>query len=84
MGFRGQVFGYIQYQGLAWQAADHQLLVDGQPVDRQATYQIALLDHDLFIPFFPTLNISGQTEILFEAMLRTVVGDYLARQWPIH
>ncbi|AYC71564.1 MULTISPECIES: bifunctional metallophosphatase/5'-nucleotidase [Lactiplantibacillus] len=83
MGFRGQVFGYIQYQGLAWEAEQHGLLVNGQPVDRHQTYQIALLDHDLFIPFFPTINISGRTEILFEAMLRTVVGDYLARQWPV-
>ncbi len=84
MGFRGQVFGYIQYQGLTWQADQHELLVHGQPVDRQQTYQIALLDHDLFIPFFPTLNISGQTEILFEAMLRTVVGNYLTSQWPVN
>ncbi|MBP5807689.1 bifunctional metallophosphatase/5'-nucleotidase [Lactiplantibacillus argentoratensis] len=83
MGFRGQVFGYIQYQGLAWEAEQHGLLVNGQPVDRHQTYQIALLDHDLFIPFFPTINISGRTEILFEAMLRTVVSDYLARQWPV-
>lgn len=83
MGFRGQVFGYIQYQGLAWEAEQHGLLVNGQPVDRHQTYQIALSDHDLFIPFFPTINISGRTEILFEAMLRTVVGDYLARQWPV-
>ncbi|MGO2859469.1 MAG: 5'-nucleotidase C-terminal domain-containing protein, partial [Lactiplantibacillus plantarum] len=36
-----------------------------------------------FIPFFPTINISGRTEILFEAMLRTVVGDYLMRRWPV-
>ena len=84
MGFRGQVFGYIQYQGLAWQAKTHRLIVNGQPVDCQQTYQIALLDHDLFIPFFPTLNISGQTEILFEAMLRTVVGKYLASRWPVN
>lgn len=83
MGFRGQVFGYIQYQGLTWKTGQHTLLVNGQPVNRQQTYQIALLDHDLFIPFFPTINISGRTEILFEAMLRTVVGDYLMRRWPV-
>lgn len=82
MGFRGEVFGYIQYQGLKWQPERHQLLVHDQVVDFQRTYQIALLDHHLFIPFFPTLNISGQTEILFNAFLRTVVGDYLASQWP--
>lgn len=82
MGFRGQVFGYIQYQGLKWQADTKTLLVNEEPVDMTATYQIALLDHHLFIPFFPTLNISGQTEILFKAFLRTVVGDYLATQYP--
>ncbi len=82
MGFRGQVFGYIQYQGLKWQPERHQLLVHDQLVDFQQHYQIALLDHHLFIPFFPTINISGQTEILFKAMLRTVVGDYLAARWP--
>ncbi|RRK09537.1 bifunctional metallophosphatase/5'-nucleotidase [Lactiplantibacillus garii] len=83
MGFRGQVFGYIQYQGLKWQPERHQLLVNGELVDFKRTYQIALLDHHLFIPFFPTLNISGQTEILFKQFLRTVVGDYLAAEWPI-
>ncbi|KRO25818.1 bifunctional metallophosphatase/5'-nucleotidase [Lactiplantibacillus fabifermentans] len=83
MGFRGQVFGYIQYQGLRWDTVAHELYVHDAPVDRQATYQMALLDHHLFIPFFPTLNISGQTEILFKAFLRTVVGDYLATQWPV-
>jgi len=83
MGFRGQVFGYIQYQGLVWDATDKTLTVLGQPVDKQATYQIALLDHHLFIPFFPTLTIGGQTDILFSAFLRTVVGDYLAKKWPL-
>ncbi|MFC6164094.1 bifunctional metallophosphatase/5'-nucleotidase [Lactiplantibacillus dongliensis] len=83
MGFRGQVFGYIQYQGLVWDATDKTLTVLGQPVDEQATYQIALLDHHLFIPFFPTLTIGGQTDILFSAFLRTVVGDYLAKKWPL-
>jgi 2',3'-cyclic-nucleotide 2'-phosphodiesterase (5'-nucleotidase family) len=83
MGFRGQVFGYIQYQGLTWDATDKTLTVLGQPVDKQATYQIALLDHHLFIPFFPTLTIGGQTDILFKAFLRTVVGDYLAKKWPL-
>lgn len=83
MGFRGQVFGVIQYQGLRWEAASHRLLVKERPVDFAATYQIALLDHDLFIPFFPTLNISGKTTILFDQLLRTVVGDYLATQYPI-
>jgi len=83
MGFRGQVFGYIQYQGLVWDATDKTLTVLGQPVDKQGTYQIALLDHHLFIPFFPTLTIGGQTDILFSAFLRTVVGDYLAKKWPL-
>ncbi|WP_137606396.1 bifunctional metallophosphatase/5'-nucleotidase [Lactiplantibacillus daoliensis] len=83
MGFRGRVFGVIQYQGVRWQPATHTLLVNDAPVNLKATYQIALLDHDLFIPFFPTLNISGKTDILFEALLRTVVGDYLATQYPI-
>ncbi|BDZ31201.1 bifunctional UDP-sugar hydrolase/5'-nucleotidase [Lactiplantibacillus sp. WILCCON 0030] len=82
MGFRGQIFGYIQYQGLQWRAETHTLLVNDAPVVPTATYQIALLDHHLFIPFFPTLNISGQTEILFKEFLRTVVGDYLATQFP--
>jgi len=83
MGFRGKVFGYIQYQGLTWDAADKTLSVLGQPVDPQATYQIALLDHHLFIPFFPTLTIDGQTDILEKVFLRTVVGDYLTKLWPL-
>ncbi|AVK60691.1 multifunctional 2',3'-cyclic-nucleotide 2'-phosphodiesterase/5'-nucleotidase/3'-nucleotidase [Lactobacillus sp. CBA3605] len=83
MGFRGQVFGYIQYQGLQWLPQEHQLLVAGQAVDFTKNYQIALLDHHLFIPFFPTLTIDGRTEILFKALFRTVVGDYLRTQWPL-
>lgn len=82
MGFRGQVFGVIQYQGLRWQAATHRLVVNDRPVDPAMTYQIALLDHHLFIPFFPTLNISGKTTILADQLLRTVVGNYLATQYP--
>jgi len=67
---------------LHWQATTHRLLVNGRPVDPARTYQIALLDHHLFIPFFPTLNISGKTTILADQLLRTVVGNYLATQYP--
>lgn len=41
-------------------------------------------DHYLFIPFFPTLEIVGHNEILYDENLRDVFGDYMAKHYPIN
>ncbi len=83
MGFRGKVFGALNYSGITYNDHDGSVLFRGEPLSPLRTYTVAMPDHYLFIPFFPTISIVGQNEILYGKLLRTVYGDYLANQYPI-
>lgn len=83
MGFRGQLFGTICYAGIEYDQATQAVTWQGKPLVDNKKYTVAMPDHYLFIPFFPTIEIAGQTEILYGKLLRTVFGDYLAKQYPI-
>ena len=62
---------------------NHQVLWKQEPVDPAQSYTLTLVDHYLFIPFFPTIEIAGTVEFLFPDFIRTVVGDYLSQKYPI-
>lgn len=83
MGFRGQVFGDLNYSGITYNAHEKTVLFRGERLSPLKAYTVAMPDHYLFIPFFPTISIVGQNEILYGKLLRTVYGDYLAKRYPI-
>ena len=83
MGFRGKIFGDIYFDGIQVQPGTRQVFYQHQELIPEKTYEIALLDHYLFIPFFPTLQIVGDNQIIYPDFLRTVVAKYLARKYPL-
>ena len=83
MGFRGKIFGELVYQGIQYDQTNHQVLWQNRPVDPDQHYTVTLVDHYLFIPFFPTIEIAGTVEFLFPAFIRTVVGNYLGKKYPL-
>lgn len=84
MGFRGQVFGEICYDGIHYDAATNQVFWLGEPLDFEKEYTFATVDHFLFIPFFPTIEIVGENQVIFPYFIRNVLGQYLTRNYPIH
>lgn len=83
MGFRGKIFGELNYLGLAYDAVTHQVTWRGEPLSPTSQYRIAMVDHYLFIPFFPTISIVGKNQILYDDLLREVFAQYLARHYPL-
>ena len=84
MGFRGKYFGEIHYQGIKYQKETGDVLWFGEQLDPNRNYEIAMLDHYLYIPFFPTIQICGQNDIYFDENLRTVFANYLKKHFPIN
>ncbi len=82
MGFRGKVFGEVHYAGIDYDATTKQVLFDGTPVSIFERYQLATLDHYLFIPFFPTIEIAGSNELMYNKFFRDVYGNYLMTHYP--
>ncbi|MGX4645277.1 bifunctional metallophosphatase/5'-nucleotidase [Holzapfeliella sp. JNUCC 80] len=83
MGFRGKIFGDIKYLGIEYDAATKQVFVNGQPIDLGKVYTLTTVDHYFFIPFFPTIEITGDVEFLFPEFLRDSVNHYLKETYPI-
>lgn len=83
MSFRGKIFGDIYYKGLKYSKHDRQVYVDGHKIDKDKEYTIAVLDHHILVPFFPTLAIAGNNTILAPKFLGEVVGDYLTKKYPL-
>ncbi|MDT2820975.1 bifunctional UDP-sugar hydrolase/5'-nucleotidase [Enterococcus devriesei] len=82
MGFRGKVFGHLVYDGIEYDAVNHQVRWLGELVDPESEYTLATVDHYMFVPFFPTIEIAGRYEFLFPAFIRSVLGDYLHTHYP--
>lgn len=83
MGFRGKIFGEIHYLGLHYNEENQQVLLNDEPIDVFKRYTIATLDHYLFIPFFPSLEIAGDNELMYNRFFRDVFGQYLMKHYPI-
>ncbi|MFD1485574.1 bifunctional metallophosphatase/5'-nucleotidase [Lacticaseibacillus baoqingensis] len=82
MSFRGDIFGDMGLLGLTV-TPKRQVLYANQPLDPDRLYTITGLDHYLFIPFFPTIEIVGDNQLMFPKLLRTVFADYLAAHYPL-
>ena len=83
MSFRGKIFGQMYYKGIKFDPMSRVVFVNGKEVDPYQEYQIAVLDHYVLVPFFPTLAIVGDNDFLFPQFLREVIGDYLAKKYPL-
>ncbi|MDF7669521.1 bifunctional UDP-sugar hydrolase/5'-nucleotidase [Lactobacillus sp. ESL0703] len=83
MSFRGKIFGQMYYKGIKFDPISRVVYVNGQQIDPLKEYEIAVLDHYVLVPFFPTLAIVGDNKFLFPQFLREVVGNYLAEKYPI-
>lgn len=83
MSFRGKVFGEMHYKGIKYDAKTRNVYVNGKLLNPDDEYQVAILDHYVLIPFFPTISIVGENEFLFPQFLREVVGDYLHKKFPL-
>ena len=83
MGFRGKIFGQIVYSSISYDAINHQVYWLNKPIDLEKKYTFTTVDHFMFIPFFPTIEIAGENEFLFPEFIRSVVGNYLNAYYPI-
>ncbi|UQS83876.1 bifunctional metallophosphatase/5'-nucleotidase [Bombilactobacillus thymidiniphilus] len=83
MGFRGKIFGEIAFSGVEFDSTSNTVFYLGKPIVKDQTYEIALLDHYYFIPFFPTLQIMGVNQFEYPDFLRSVLSKYLARHFPL-
>ncbi|HBQ43832.1 MAG TPA: multifunctional 2',3'-cyclic-nucleotide 2'-phosphodiesterase/5'-nucleotidase/3'-nucleotidase, partial [Lactobacillus acetotolerans] len=84
MSFRGKIFGQMYYKGIKFDPRTRIVYVNGKEIDPNREYQIAGLDHYILVPFFPTLAIVGENKFLFPQFLREVVGNYLAKKYPVN
>lgn len=83
MGFRGKVFGELYYDGIRYDKQKKQVLWQNEPVDFGHKYTFTTVDHFMFIPFFPTIELVGEVEFIFPEFIRTVLGNYLNEHYPI-
>jgi 2',3'-cyclic-nucleotide 2'-phosphodiesterase (5'-nucleotidase family) len=82
MGFRGNDWGEIVWDGLTLES-NGDVLVHGQALDEDEVYTIGSLDHYLFIPYFPTLEIAGQNVMSYDTVFREDFGSYLSLAFPL-
>lgn len=83
MGFRGKVFGELYFDGLSYDKQEQHVFWCGQLVDENKKYTFTTVDHFMFIPFFPTIELAGDIEFIFPEFIRTVLADYLSEHYPI-
>ncbi|MBM7688060.1 multifunctional 2',3'-cyclic-nucleotide 2'-phosphodiesterase/5'-nucleotidase/3'-nucleotidase [Enterococcus ureilyticus] len=83
MGFRGKVFGELYYDGLAYNKQKEEVLWNHRPIELESNYTFTTIDHFMFIPFFPTIELAGSVDFIFPEFLRTVLGNYLKTHYPI-
>ncbi len=64
MGFRGKYFGELHYEGLRYDHDAGQLFFHEDLVSPIKTYQVAMPDHYLFIPFFRRLVLLAKRNLI--------------------
>lgn len=83
IGFRGKVFGAIDYSGISYEEDSKAVLYRNSPISPMETYEVGMVDNYSFIPYFPTIEIVGKNEIFSNFVLRDVFSQYLAEHYPI-
>lgn len=82
MGFRGKIFGELVYRGITIDSKRN-VYINGTELKKDQEYTLALLDHYLFVPYFPMIEVVGENKIMYPQFLRSVFGDYLRKKYPI-
>lgn len=82
IGFRGQIFGEICYNGITYDKMTGEVCWLDKPIEPDKQYTFATVDHFMFIPFFPTIEIKGKNEVLFPYFIRNVLELYLKKHYP--
>ncbi|CAJ1186001.1 5-nucleotidase 2,3-cyclic phosphodiesterase related esterase [Companilactobacillus paralimentarius DSM 13238 = JCM 10415] len=82
MGFRGKIFGELIYRGIKIDDKRN-VYINGQELNKNQEYTLALLDHYLFVPYFPSIEVAGKNKIMYPKFLRNVFGEYLGKKYPI-
>lgn len=83
MGFRGKIFGEIIYSGITFDKINREVNWLGSPINEEKFYTFTTVDHFMFVPFFPTIELAGEYEFVFPEFIRSVLGEYLERHYPI-
>lgn len=83
MGFRGKIFGEVMYHGVTFIPETREVFYLDEPVIDEELYTFTTVDHFMFVPFFPTIEIVGRVEFVFPDFLRQVVGAYIKERYPI-
>lgn len=79
MKFRGKYFGEIWYDGLVYHPEKKMLFIHDEPLDMKKTYSFVTVDHIAYLPFFPSIELSGEVELLGPDFLRNCVSNYLKK-----
>lgn len=82
MGFRGKIFGVITYDGIFYDSVNHEVYWLKEKLQDDKDYTFTTVDHFMFVPFFPTIEIAGKYEFLFPEFIRSVLGTYLQTHYP--
>lgn len=83
MGFRGELFGELNYAGIHYDSESQEVTWQGSPIEPERKYTFATVDHLMYVPFFPTIELRGENELLFPLFIRNVLGQYLKKNYPI-
>lgn len=83
VGFRGKIFGELDFAGLAYDERLDQVYYDNEPITPTGEYVLASLDYYKFIPFLPTIEIAGVNEIMMNNNLREDYAAYLAKHYRL-
>lgn len=83
LGFRGKVFGDLQLRQMAIDIHKGQLTYQNQLIDDQKQYEFVSLDYYKYLPFFPTIDLVGENQIIMQKMLREDFADYLTQNFPV-
>lgn len=80
-GFRGDVFGELCYQGI--KIENDEVIIDNKHIILDHLYKIITVDHLMYVPYFPVLQEESQVKIISPDFLRTIVGNYVKKHYPI-
>lgn len=77
MKFRGQFFGDLWYDGLTYLPETRDVLWLGDEIDLEIPYSFVTVDHLAFLPFFPSIELAGDIDMISSRFLRNEVSTYL-------
>ncbi|SJZ53618.1 2',3'-cyclic-nucleotide 2'-phosphodiesterase/5'-or 3'-nucleotidase, 5'-nucleotidase family [Pilibacter termitis] len=83
MGFRGKIFGELVYQNIFFDKETREVYYCGKKVENDQNYTFATVDHLMFLPFFPTIELYSEHEFLFPEFIRTVLAKHLSKTFPL-